>query len=682
MIAKYIQKDARAIFGSTDDDFLFRQITDAVEMLSNKGNFDANIVYLNIGFTNGQFVLPDFIETPLALYDLGTGKRALFRDRLWEFAVNNPAENLGRPIAFEYSDVNDQPLQVMPVYPTRLRVDVPSPGVRVTGLDQNGNRISGITLQTFYGGPSWSRVLSIDKDPGVKNQLVRVYAETPDGSPSQTPDLLMATFQPDVVDPKFRVLTLPPNNGATGTAFPGCRLIARRRNFEILCWDDYIPIDNRMALKAALRGVRLIGLENPDIEKAQALFDQAEAWATEEQTSRNSAKALADAGNQIVGDANVQYLSTGLILVSDVYKDACAIFGQLGRESILDAIFESEQTLGRTGQWDSLLGFADVNPVVIEETGCHRALVLVLPSWIENVISITECGRPMVGRSNWIHFHLNGPGARTYHNTFDWMEDSPVQVQPVTPNNLLLMADPMGYANTTGAATPIYGGRVFGRDAYGQPVIANDGHEGIPLIVYPYNINATFDDLPVPPQELSNGATAEGLQAQPGEAWIGQQFAIIDRISTPGVNGTFTLFVSPPTFKATDSLFIPILPGTTLAVGSSVASWNGTDESVLYRRLRVPWGTRTGALTVAFRRRQRRAMSLNDFIFLRSKTALVEQMRALKLMSGVTPDYSNGAIAEARAKKLLGDEMMSRRPTEPMPTQYLDPVINTFRPIY
>ncbi len=657
MIAQHIKKPVQEILGSSNEEYCLRKLSDAIELLCNKGNWDGMTGYITIVPNNADsYMLPAEIETPLRAYRVEDGDRGIFRDRLYEFTANHPGEQLRNRLGFSWSDESDFPFTIMPDVDTKLRVSNAGANVSVTGTTAAGDFLSAITLQEVYENtPTWKAgsIVSVSRTKGAPNTFVNIHAET--GSailpiPTYLPDGVIARYAWDNLEPKYRKIMFL-DKAVT------VRILYRRRTRKLQCWSQFIPLDNEFALTQTLRGMRLMELAEPRTAEGLGIITAAVQLTNEEQESRNAAKVMAEAGQQVAGASNNTIGMSGMLAVSDIYDKAAAIFGPVGKQILLDEISQSIERLAYEAKWDSLEGFADVRMIPGQASRHHRysnALTLAFPQWIQGITAIVDCkDQPLVGRTEWIHYHLNGPyrqGVR--RDFFDWAPDSPLMRDLTQPTRLVFMHDDNTQASTW---------TVYGRDDMGRQVRDGNGRYGVDFISVGSNTDRTGTDITALPYSYL--------------------FTTIERILRKDGTGGCQVF------ELNTGVF-PGFPGFRLL---SIAEEQDTE--MLFRRLSVPnkcgymdadlfLGTPADPLPapifpietapcfrVAFQRRVTRVRTLADPIWLRNADAMVLAMKSRQ---------EGDDNMMKMAADILHKEMRNRVRGAPITVQYLDPLIDNF----
>lgn len=285
-----IWDEAKKIVGNSNDSFLFRRITDAVELLANKGDFDPLMGSLDICVASRVVTLPPEVETILALNMIGCPAAA--RDELFQFHLNGPG-SCGAAIRYEWMDLSEACTYRELACPGQLYGYCTDPGdenaeVWVYGLDtsqnvirtklENGTWRDGWKLPVFVShqalpedAPIFSRITSVRK--AKTNGPIRMT--TIDGGT----EILLGVYQALETVPKFRRIQL-------SSCVPWVRIKFRRRTFEITSRYDLIPLHSAQAVLMMLRALKAYDSIG-GIPEGEAYEATAVRWLTEEQYTRN-----------------------------------------------------------------------------------------------------------------------------------------------------------------------------------------------------------------------------------------------------------------------------------------------------------------------------------------------------------------------------------------------------------
>jgi len=285
-----IYNRARNIVTSCSDAELFEHLTDAVEMLANKGDFDPLFGTVDISAQGKYVTLPRDVETVLAVNI--SGQPSMARDRLFNFHINGPGDrdNL-RSCRWRWWKDGGQAYTFRDLQtPSRLAaaVDVESDegsdlwveGVSPSGVEirtlVGGTMVTGYKVPTVFGSvtvdansPVFGRITRVRT--GLRNGAARLYASAVSTSVLS----IIGLYQWDEIEPQLRRIELDEE---------ACwvRLFFRRRIFEIRHVTDLIPLHSALAVLEALRAVR--SLSEDDVVTAA----QHEAMAVRYVTERES----------------------------------------------------------------------------------------------------------------------------------------------------------------------------------------------------------------------------------------------------------------------------------------------------------------------------------------------------------------------------------------------------------
>jgi hypothetical protein len=291
-----IFQEAKKIVGveGDNDEFLFRRMTDAVELLANKGDFDPLLGALDIGVHDRMVSLPPEVETILGMNICG--HPALARDQMFRFHLNGLGDrhqSLGLRgwRQFEWEFLN--------THPTYRELDAPSKIIAycskaedagkpfwVEGYDESGNIVRTKVGDVWMNGwpvPVVVSFMSLPTDAPTFSRITRIRkSETFVGaSRLSTIDLstmtgvLLGVYQFNETDPNLRRVRL-------SHCVPWIRIFFRKATFKITSIDDYIPLGNAQAFLMMLRALR--NYDSPGgIAEAEAQEATALRWLSEEQ---------------------------------------------------------------------------------------------------------------------------------------------------------------------------------------------------------------------------------------------------------------------------------------------------------------------------------------------------------------------------------------------------------------
>ncbi len=280
MLVRDILDDCKEVFGQCPNAMLYRRLSQAVRMLANSGGtlWDGLIGYMDIAVdTNTSTVtLPRDVLTPI---QVNFDDRPTFpRDRWFEFHVNG----VGGGTALEYNGAWDDKgfYPTMRTLSATVQLTAISSGVEtgktitIFGKDADDREISETLTLNFVTAPvtvkSFKQIDRIDKD--VTTNVLKLY-EYISGSPAT----LVGWYYSNETDPQYRRIRVSASTSIT--------MLYRRRTVDLTSEDDYIPLENPLAVIQAARAVhyRYRGM----IAEAQAAQKDAVSLLEDEQDSRN-----------------------------------------------------------------------------------------------------------------------------------------------------------------------------------------------------------------------------------------------------------------------------------------------------------------------------------------------------------------------------------------------------------
>lgn len=283
-----IWNEAKRIVGNHDDAYLFQRITDAVELLANKGDWDPLLGTLDICASSRVVSLPPEVETILALNMLG--RPAVARDELFQFHINGPG-SCGNPIRYEWTDMADACTYRELLAPSHLiayctETEDVGKELRVYGFDEHNNVLRTKTANGWEDGwivpvnktfvavsseaPKVLRITAVRKAETAGP--VRLSAIDEDG------EIALGVYQSNETAPQFRRIVL-------STCADWVRIRFRRRTFEVRSKNDLLPLHNAQAIIMALRALK--AYDTPSmLAEAEAYEATAVRWVTEEQFTR------------------------------------------------------------------------------------------------------------------------------------------------------------------------------------------------------------------------------------------------------------------------------------------------------------------------------------------------------------------------------------------------------------
>ena len=450
-----------------------------------------------------------------------------------------------------------------------------------------------VTSEILYAATSgatasvntWSKI-----DRVVRTATTGIcYLQTPSNGP-------LARYYGWEVTPDYRVIKVSKAN-------TGYRMVYRKHTAVIKTVNDYIPLNSRFAILQACKGVRLAQEGNYD--SATACFTFATQLITEEQNARQDSDSNAATGANPA--ANLTITSRDVVLVSDIYDDACTIFGSIGRQHVFDKITAAIELLSNKSPWDSLIGYADV----FSAAGGY----FVMPRYVEAILALNFNGFTGFPRNMWYEFNLNGWGENENATPGTWDIVGYVPTVNLWP------------VNGSGQAIPKY---ITG-------IAENTADIGTEITVHGLDGNG----IAIPGGcTITLAATAIATT---------QEFTKIDRISKPDTIGFVR--VSTMTSGSEDLLMAHMYPDETEA---------------RYMAVRVPQSDSLSRIRVRFRKRWNKISSMYDMIPLRSRMAILTELKSIRARDTADPQAAGFAAQavltwmtelETQAVQMVKDEM-------------------------
>jgi hypothetical protein len=579
--------DCRSITNFPDDDTNLSRITDAVEVLSNKGDFDALTGYVDLPIgPTGLIYLPRDVEVPIKV-NL-SDQPAFSRDKFYEFTMNAPGSNAPR-LGWQWEDRLTSPIQTDLPNPANISFisgDSLDDGQTVTiqgRSNDTGEVVTETLILNFLTSPVsanvYSEIIEVHKDVTVANVLIET---SPDGT-------ILANYDKNDTRPEYRRIKVSVTSGVARILFRRSRFVARSVN-------DFIPIRSKIALILMLKALEAYRTERVDL--AKSLEMEAVNKANEEQKTHST---FIDRSSQdeIATARNLNINNRDTIIVSDVYDDACSTFGPIGFSNIMDKITEAARILSNKAQWDAQRGYVDITT--------DQYHYVTLPRYVDYVIKLNM--NKMKGKMQNKWFEFNAAGCSCLGSQ-DWI---PCQTW-IDIGSAVVLHDVL-YTQALGARSDLdidsdveirvfgfyKGKRIYSIDVNGNPV---DG----------FLVPTSQDDAPTTSQLVDR----------------------IERITKSATSGYVSLFGYDTS------------GGTQVTLGYY---WPDETEPN-YRRIKIPQTCKT--VRIMYRRKELKFSTFTDPIHLKSKSAIVMMMRAMK--ANENGKFQDAETLESKAVQYLSEE--------------------------
>jgi hypothetical protein len=261
LLVSEIWDEAKEVFGHCNEEKLLRWITDAVQLLANKGEVDPLIGYVDLCVSGRCITLPREVETVLSVNIGGNPSRG--RDELFSFHINGPGD-FRDTCDFTWDNSGNFVTYRDLTCPSKLISFVEEPAdagveLRVFGFDEqnrplrtnaNGVWSDGLLVPTIYGyalpastDPLVSRITAIVKGRSVANIRLSSFDN------STFTGTLIGIFEPDETKPLYRRIRINTNDSWV-------RLCYRKRSLELISQNDRILLHSRPALILAMHALK------------------------------------------------------------------------------------------------------------------------------------------------------------------------------------------------------------------------------------------------------------------------------------------------------------------------------------------------------------------------------------------------------------------------------------------
>lgn len=265
IIVSEVWKAAKRTFGHCDEPLLYREITDAVEMLASKGEIDPLVGYLDICLDGSCATMPAEVETVLAVNICG--RPASSKDVLFSFHLNGPGD-CGCSCKYSWADQGNWPTYKDIKCPSKLIAFLDNEEdagklIRVFGFDDQNRPLrtkvgdtweDGLRVPTIFGyalpaesDPYVSRITGIVKDLTVAN--VRLASFDNAANMTGGTGVLLGVYENWETKPIYRRLKV-------NTCGGWVRICYRKRSMELRTQEDRIFLHSRPALLMAMRALK------------------------------------------------------------------------------------------------------------------------------------------------------------------------------------------------------------------------------------------------------------------------------------------------------------------------------------------------------------------------------------------------------------------------------------------
>jgi hypothetical protein len=620
--------EVEQVTGRCDTPYLFAILTRAVETLARKAcatsvTFDPLQVYVDLPVQQDYYVfLPYQVEKPIKI-NLN-GNPAFSHSDLYEFTQNGPG-SADIEAGWQWQDRLTSPIQRRFPRGGNLTLSAMSDSesdedltlqIKVRYRDRSDHVItipiapSGTTVTqnptAVYG------VLEVVKPPTIGT--VTLYAGP----------YVLAHYYPEVTLPEFSAIKLSQRAVSV-------RVLARRKTMKIQSLLDVIPLNSSQAVILQCQAIKFYDEVHYDL--AMQAEQQAITYLNEEQAARNQYSAAA-AASEVATALNLTIGQRDVVIVADIYDEACRIFGFIGRQKVMDRITSTMEILYNKCQyWDQLTGV-----VTMRADGDYY---IALPRYVDTILAMNVNRRIGAYKSPWFEFSYAGSGEfgdleQDETNWQPWPQLAATQGSttpftvgacgPSAVNGSNRLSKGWEEVGTTPLAFRLKGPSQL----IGMPELAADN--GTRLTIYGY------DDQDNPVLD-SRGEWGVDLPCYTTSKPSRQIFSRIERITKDPTYGFINLFALNPFFQGEQGgagVMPPIFPGAPPAV-------LGPGSQTEFLSLFWPWDTepqyrliRTGVMCKRVRIRYKKNWSkftqLTDPIHCRAREAIILAMTAVATM--------------------------------------------------
>jgi hypothetical protein len=416
---------------------------------------------------------------------------------------------------------------------------------------------------------------------------------------------LVANWSPEILYPQFEWIKL----SQSGVS---CKILARRRTHKLTQPTDVIPLSNRQAIITACIAIKAYDTLNFD--DGAVCEQNALRFLEEDQAARNLFQRVSQAA-ETSPTLNLNIGTRDALIAADVYDAACDIFGPIGQPKIFDRMTEAIELLANLSNWDALIGYVDINT--------FDSFYVTLPQYVDQILAINVNKSVGTFRNQWFEFHMNGLGQdNDYADQVGsnrpcggWEEvgEMPCAFPMQAPS--YLVAAPM---NAVDNGTPI---RVYGIDVNDLPIYGQDGNLGVSITCEQNSYNISSQQLPF---------------KRVDRIVLGEPQSFIQLYATDGTQylqhlGVFWPNISEPKFRV------------------------------------IKIGQKAITVRIRYRKRWVKITSLTDPLHMRSRSAMMNAMRAIMT---ATQDPNSANLLLMAAKDLLNKEWRATHPHEELGLQF------------
>jgi hypothetical protein len=596
------------VLGTCDEDYTFDVLTRAVELLANKPTKTGVLWDPLLIYVDIPVVDGYYICLPPHIekpIKINLNKQPSFSRNQFFEFSLNGPGTVDPEAGWQWQDKGWKPLQK----------PWPLSGNQFIIMSTDANDTSTVVLLNTInqdGSTTWIEALVGYAGPKIYG-LLEVSKPVTKGSlqlyaaPFVIESSLVATWGPAVLYPQFEWIKL------SQTAV-SAKILARRRTYKLTQPTDIIPLSNRQAVITSCIAIKAYDTLNWD--DGATAEQNALRFLDEDQAARNLFQRVSQAA-ETSPTLNLSINTRDAVIAGDLYDSACDIFGPIGQAKVFDRMTEAIELLANLSNWDPLIGYVDIQT--------FDSFYVTLPQYVDQVLAINVNKSRGTFRNQWHEFHMNGLGqdndyadqVGSNRPSGGWEEVGEMPCAFPLQSPSYLVAAPV---SVTDNGTPV---RAYGIDQNDLPIYGKDGNPGAIVTCEQGSFDISDQQLP---------------------------FKRIDRIVIGSPQSFLQLY-------ATDG---------TQYVQALGTFWPNIPEP-MFRIIKI--GQQAVTIRLRYKKRLVKITSLTDPIHLRSRSAMLNGMRAIQTAM-TDPNAAN--VLLMAAKDLLNKEWRATHPQEQLGIQ-VDP---------
>lgn len=282
IIVADIYDDVAKMCGPIGQRKVFDRITEGLELLSNKGQWEGLEGYVDLSVDNERFAtLPRYVDIPIAI-NIGNGPSKM-RNRYFEFHLNGPGSNC--PPCGSWEDHGDV-VTITDLTEAQGLIYKPdsssdnSKTITVYGYDANDRNI---TVQ-LTGNSSYNFTnISSDKIKRIERitrEATAGFAQLISYGSDGTTATQLGYYYPDETEPTYRRIRIP-----CSTCW--IRMRYKKRSLKVSSLSDPIHLKSRLAILSAIGSIEALRAAKPDVQLSEALEAKALKYLSESENARN-----------------------------------------------------------------------------------------------------------------------------------------------------------------------------------------------------------------------------------------------------------------------------------------------------------------------------------------------------------------------------------------------------------